>query len=147
MANPSDYDRRYLGGILFFNERDFFEAHEVWESLWLDCAGPERRFYQALIQAAVALYHYGNGNVRGATKLFRSSKAYMDQYPSPYLGFDAVSFWQQMHRCFASLIVDGAETRDPVPLDERLIPTITLNPHPESWPCMAEFQTDEDNDS
>src|SRR5947209_4264322 len=39
----AEYDPRYLGGILFFNMRDFFEAHEVWESIWLDCAGPERR--------------------------------------------------------------------------------------------------------
>ncbi len=59
-----DYDARYLGGVRFFNEGDFFEAHEVWEDLWLNTAGPERRFYQGLIQAAVALYHFGNGNLR-----------------------------------------------------------------------------------
>jgi uncharacterized protein len=145
MANLCDYDRRYLGGILFFNERDFFEAHEVWESLWLDCAGPERRFYQSLIQAAVALYHYGNGNVRGATKLFRSSKAYMDQYPSPYLGFDAVLFWQQMHHCFASLLAEGERADPPLPLDESLIPTIALDPRPDSWPTMDEFHTNEED--
>src|SRR5262245_57419384 len=56
------YDPRYLAGVLFFNRRDFFEAHEVWEDLWQECTGPERKFVQALIQAAVALYHFGNGN-------------------------------------------------------------------------------------
>src|SRR5437016_6901403 len=104
MANSAtEYEPRYLGGILFFNERDYFEAHEVWESLWLECAGPERRFYQALIQAAVALYHFGNGNVRGAMKLYASSKAYMDNFGSPYLGLDSAAFWKQMALCFADL--------------------------------------------
>jgi len=49
-----------------------------------DCGDTDRRFYQALIQAAVALYHYGNGNLRGASKLYGTSKAYMDKYPSPH---------------------------------------------------------------
>jgi predicted metal-dependent hydrolase len=147
MAGSIAYDRRYLGGILFFNERDFFEAHEVWESLWLDCAGPERRFYQALIQAAVALYHYGNGNVRGATKLFRSSKAYMDQYASPYLGLNTVGFWEEMQKCFASLLQEELPTAQPAALREELIPTITLEPSPDSWPEMEEFETDEDEEA
>src|SRR5947209_20462200 len=100
MTEPAPaYDPRYLGGILFFNEHDYFEAHEVWESLWLECAGPERRFIQALIQAAVALFHFGNGNLRGTAKLYRSGRAYMEAYRSPYLGLDISDFWRQMERC------------------------------------------------
>ena len=72
-----DYDVRYLGGVRFFNDGDFFEAHEAWEGLWLETSGPERRFYQGLIQAAVALYHFGNGNLRGAVKLYGSSLGYL----------------------------------------------------------------------
>jgi predicted metal-dependent hydrolase len=139
MANKAaDYEPRYLGGILFFNERDFFEAHEVWESLWLECAGPERRFYQALIQAAVALYHFGNGNVRGARKLYSSSKAYMDNYQSPFLGLDTGVFWRDMQHCFAELLASPDPNRTLKP-DEGLIPVITLEPPPESWPDPAEF--------
>ena len=52
----ADYEPRYLAGILFFNSHDFFEAHEVWEDLWADSHDDERRFYQGLIQAAVALF-------------------------------------------------------------------------------------------
>src|SRR5438477_916268 len=100
-SSVAAYDSRYLGGILFFNERDFFEAHEVWESLWMHCAGPERRFVQGLIQAAVALYHFGNGNLRGAVKLYHSGRDYMQRYGSPYLGLDSAAFWGQMERCFA----------------------------------------------
>jgi uncharacterized protein len=144
MTDPQPaYDPRYLGGILFFNEHDYFEAHEVWESLWLHCAGPERRFYQALIQAAVALYHFGNGNWRGALKLYRSSKAYMDAYPSPYLGLDAQRFWEAMERCFAPLLAHSNPDSNIRPKIS-LLPTIALDPEPQAWPDPAQFAADEE---
>jgi uncharacterized protein len=139
MADVTDaYEPRYLGGIVFFNEHEYFEAHEVWENIWLECAGPERRFYQALIQAAVALYHFGNGNLRGATKLYRSSRDYMVAYPTPYLGLDIPAFWQQMERCFAEVLAGSDPDRALRP-DEALLPTITLDPPPERWPEPGEF--------
>ncbi len=144
-SSASDYDPRYLGGILFFNERDFFEAHEVWESLWLDCVGPERTFYQGLIQAAVALFHFGNGNLRGAAKLFHTSRAYMERFPSPYLGLDILAFWQEMERCFADLFADPNPDRWLRP-DEKRIPLIALSPAPKTWPDLAEFASEEDAD-
>src|SRR5437868_2828922 len=78
-AHPP-YDPRYLAGIVLFNRGDFFEAHEAWEALWMDTAGPDKRFYQGLIQAAVGLCHFCNGNVRGAAKLYHSSRDYMSRY-------------------------------------------------------------------
>src|SRR5437899_3231342 len=84
--NPTEYDARYLAGVMFFNDRDFFQAHEVWEDLWADTQGDDHRFYQGLIQAAVGLYHFGNGNVRGAVKLYHSSLAYMQPYPALHWG-------------------------------------------------------------
>jgi hypothetical protein len=143
MAHSSpDYDRRYLGGILFFNARDFFEAHEVWESLWLEVAGPGRTFYQGLIQAAVGLYHFGNGNLRGAAKLYRSARSYMEPYGGFYEGMDIAGFWQQMELCFATLFADSNPDRHLRP-DEALIPVITLDPPPNTWPDPAEFESDE----
>jgi predicted metal-dependent hydrolase len=140
---PTDYDARYLAGIQLFNRRDFFEAHEVWEDLWQECAGPERRFYQGLIQAAVGLLHFSNGNLRGAVKLYRSGRDYMERFGSSYLGLDVAAFWQHMERCFAAVLA----TPDPdrrVELDETLIPTITLVPAPPIWPDPADFVEIED---
>jgi predicted metal-dependent hydrolase len=137
------YDERYLAGILFFNQHDFFEAHEVWEALWMDCAGPERRFYQGLIQAAVGLFHFGNGNVRGAAKLYHTSRAYMEPYGSPYLGLDSAAFWRQMERCFAPLLADPNPERALRP-DEELIPAIRLDPEPSHWPNPEDFVEDDE---
>src|SRR5437879_287850 len=40
-TNAAPYDPRYLAGIVLFNRGDFFEAHEVWEALWMESFGPE----------------------------------------------------------------------------------------------------------
>jgi predicted metal-dependent hydrolase len=137
-SSTADYDPRYLAGILLFNAHDFFEAHEVWEDLWLECTRPERSFYQGLIQAAVALLHFGNGNVRGAVKLYRTSRDYLLKYTSPFLGLDLTAFWQQMERCFAELLADPNPDRSREP-DEALMPAIRLDPPPATWPNPAEF--------
>jgi predicted metal-dependent hydrolase len=134
-----EYEPLYLAGILFFNRRDFFEAHEVWEDLWNNCSDVDRRFYQALIQAAVGLYHYGNGNLQGATKLYRTSKAYMDRYASPHLGLDCDAFWRQMAICFVPVHAETNLLRRDLRPDEALIPTITLDPPPAAWPDPEEF--------
>ncbi|MBI2805707.1 MAG: DUF309 domain-containing protein [Planctomycetes bacterium] len=131
-ADPAQYDSRYLAGVVLFNRGDFFEAHEVWELIWME-AGPDKKFYQALIQAAVALCHFCNGNGRGAIKLYRSSREYMGRYDARFLGLDQTVFWQQMDCCFADLLAMPDPTRA-VPIREELIPTITLTPAPDAWP-------------
>ncbi len=141
MADPMSYQPRYLAGIVLFNRQDFFEAHEVWEDLWQECCGPERRFYQALIQAAVALLHFGNGNVRGAAKLYRSSRDYMARYAPRYLGLDVDDFWRRMEYCFAELLAAGPDR--PVPLDEERIPQVALDPPPADWPDPADYEEHE----
>ena len=138
------YDPRYLGGVLFFNDGDYFEAHEVWEDLWMNAAGPERKFYQGLIQAAVALYHFCNGNLRGAIKLYHSSHDYMKGFAPSYLGLDVAGFSGQMERCCKELLSDSPPDRNTRPHDE-LLPVITLDPPPAAWPDLAAFEHVEDS--
>jgi uncharacterized protein len=133
-----DYDPRYLAGILLFNAGDFFEAHEVWEDLWADSHGPQRRFYQGLIQAAVGLCHFGNGNLNGAVKLYRSSRDYMKPCGSPFLGVDTDDFWNQMEVCFRPLLELPSPDRNTRPAEDRL-PRIELTPAPERWPDPEEY--------
>src|SRR5438552_8859216 len=125
MEPVAGHDPRYLAGILFFNQRAFFEAHEVWEDLWAESAGLERSFYQGLIQAAVGLFHFSGGNLRGAAKLYHTSRAYMEPCGSPFLGLDVVAFWRQMERCFAGVL--ASENPEPAlrPVEEQM-PIITL---------------------
>jgi hypothetical protein len=137
------YDPRYLAGIVLFNRGDFFEAHEAWEALWMETATPEKKFYQGLIQAAVALCHFCNGNLRGAQKLFRSGREYMQRFGSPFHGLDQDRFWQQMERCFEK-VLNAQNLDERLTPDEELIPTIELQPAPLAWPDPAEYVDEEE---
>ena len=143
----TDYEPLYLAGVALFNSREFFEAHEVLEDLWNECPNEDRRFYQAVLQAAVALHHFGNGNLRGAVKLFGTAKAYMEPYPNPHHGLDRVVFWQAMSACFTEVFRDGQDMlrRDLHP-DPDMIPTITLDPPPAEWPDPHQFLRENDDE-
>jgi predicted metal-dependent hydrolase len=131
-----DYDPRYLTGVLLFNRQDYFEAHEAWEDLWAESHESTRRFYQGLIQAAVGLCHFANGNLRGALKLYRTSRGYMEGLETPFLGVDLPQFWKQMDACFAELLTNPEAAAAPI-LSGELLPAIELAPAPEEWPVLS----------
>jgi len=129
-----DYDSRYLQGIEYFNDCEFFEAHEIWEELWSDCQGPSRKFYQGLIQAAVCLHHFGNGNLHGARKLYYSCRErYLEQYRPLYLGVDLDRFLEQLEAC-CRLILDEDADLSQVEIDAETIPEIHLRCSPGEAP-------------
>jgi predicted metal-dependent hydrolase len=119
------YDPRYHQGIEHFNECDFFEAHEVWEELWQDDQSPSRRFYQGLIQVAVCLHHFGNGNTRGARKLYYSCQKYLDDYRPFHMGLNVDQLLQQLQTCCAE-ILNSSEDFPKVELIVDSIPEIHL---------------------
>jgi predicted metal-dependent hydrolase len=100
-SDAAGYEPLYLAGIEKFNACDYYESHEVWEELWTEYRGPSRQFYQGLIQAAVALYHFGNGNIRGARKLHGSVHRYLEPYAPRHLGLDVTSFLGSFDTCLA----------------------------------------------
>lgn len=64
-------DPRFLKGIELFNDREFFECHEILEDLWNDQQEPDKQLTQGILQIAVAYYHYLRGNYAGTCKLFK----------------------------------------------------------------------------
>lgn len=122
---PSEYDPLYLKGIEYFNECDFFEAHETWEELWTEYRGDARKFYQGMIQVAVALHHFGNGNTRGAKKVYSTSCTYLQEYPSFYQGLDLEKFLNEYQACFAE-VLESTEEIPHIDIDPELIPEIHL---------------------
>jgi hypothetical protein len=60
--------------IALWNERLFFEVHEVLEAEWTRAAGDERQALQGVIQIGVALHHQAHGNARGARTLMREGR-------------------------------------------------------------------------
>jgi uncharacterized protein len=121
------YDPLYLRGIAHFNACDFFEAHEVWEELWKEYSGPLRLFYKGLIQAAVALHHFGNGNIRGARKVYGTSRNYLVNYGPACCGLDLEKFLAELDACFAE-VQQCEEDYPDIEIDPELIPEIELDP-------------------
>ena len=121
----SAHDPRYLEGIEHFNKCDFFEAHEVWEELWADTQGPPRRFYQGLIQVAVCLHHFGNGNIRGAKKVYYGSAGYLEPYRPKHMGLDLDKFLAEMKACFTD-VIESREEFPQIEIDPEKIPEIHL---------------------
>ncbi|NJK61833.1 MAG: DUF309 domain-containing protein [Synechococcaceae cyanobacterium SM2_3_1] len=63
-----------------FNAAEYYACHDTLEALWTEALDPERRFYQGLLQAAVAYYHLERGNWRGAVLLLGESIAKLEDY-------------------------------------------------------------------
>lgn len=64
---------RFERGRALFDRGLYFEAHEVWEEIWLTSGGSERRVLQALIQIAAG-YHkaFQERNAQGCVRLLEA---------------------------------------------------------------------------
>jgi hypothetical protein len=83
---PHEKHERFERGLAHFNAREFFEAHEVWEEIWLTEDEPERTFLQGLIQIAAAFHHYRRGNSEGAESLLAAGILKIARFQHNYRG-------------------------------------------------------------
>jgi predicted metal-dependent hydrolase len=81
-----DESQIFRQGIDHFNARRFFEAHEVWEELWLRAPEPEKNFLQGLIQLAAGWHHYLRGNSSGAESLLAAGVVKLSRCPETHRG-------------------------------------------------------------
>ena len=129
---PPDVERKlYYDGIQLFNEKEFFEAHEVWEDAWHMAYGTKFEFYQGMIQCAVALEHYRRSNPRGVLSLFESYNKHFADVPDVFMGLEVKTFLERMR-----VVLEPVLTANPVPqrgqieLDPLRAPTIQLKYDP-----------------
>ena len=71
-------------GIEQFNSQDFYACHDTLEALWMEAGEPEKKFYQGILQIAVALYHLENQNWRGAVILLGEGINRINYYQPSY---------------------------------------------------------------
>tara|TARA_Y100001960_G_scaffold168536_1_gene176950 strand:- start:83 stop:466 length:384 start_codon:yes stop_codon:yes gene_type:complete len=63
----------FIKGLVEFNDRNFYDAHEYWEELWSDYKLENPLIIQGLIQFAVGCFHLSNLNRNGAIGLFNKT--------------------------------------------------------------------------
>lgn len=94
-------DPRYGAFVEAFNAGRYFEAHEILEDFWLHYSGPDRRFYQGLIQVAVAAHHYTRGNILGAERVASSARRNLTPWLPKYARLDAQRLLDWLDRSVA----------------------------------------------
>jgi predicted metal-dependent hydrolase len=73
-------------GVEQFNAREFWEAHESWELVWLPAPEPDKTFLQGIIQVSAGFYHFTESNLAGARSLLRRGLAKLERCPGDYRG-------------------------------------------------------------
>jgi hypothetical protein len=115
-------DELRRGAVRCFNTRDWWMAHELFEELWRRHSGADdARVYQGLLQAAVCLYHFGNGNFGGARTLARSALELLKQIPGDAMGMRVSSFRDSFASVTAELFLPGNAAK---PLRPQSIPDL-----------------------
>lgn len=109
-------------GIQEFNDGDYFECHETLEDVWMIEAGPDRPFYQGLLQLSVGCFHLLNRNYAGAESQWSKAHAKLKDFGSQHLGVELKSLIPQILRCQEMLaMVQSGQHRE---FDFSIIPHI-----------------------
>lgn len=112
-------------GVEQFNQKQFYACHDTLEALWMEASQPQKTFYQAVLQIAVALYHLENSNLRGAAILLGEGINKLRNYPASYCGIDV----DDLLIASATLLSTLQQTDEHAALDieSLLLPKIVLS--------------------
>lgn len=109
-------------GIQEFNDGDYFECHETLEDVWMIEAGPDRPFYQGLLQLSVGCFHLLNRNYVGAESQWSKAHAKLKDFGDQHLGVELKSLIPKILRCQEMLaMVQSGQHRE---FDLSIIPHI-----------------------
>ena len=96
MNEEEKKEQLFFEGLQAYEEKDFFEAHELWEELWSEYYLDDKTFIQGLIQLAVSFVHLGNGNLNGAKSLMKKSGDKFSSYSGLHRGINIDKLKQQI---------------------------------------------------
>jgi predicted metal-dependent hydrolase len=121
-------------GIVLFNGRKFWEAHEVWEDIWQHHPEDGRFFIQALIQLAAAYHQLLRKIYRGFAIHIRRARERLRLFPAMFLGIDAAALLLTIDQSIG--ILDAKENLEDVDFSKIEIPEITILPSQSGsgWP-------------
>lgn len=105
-----------------FNAGEWFECHETLEELWVGEKGELRDFYQGLLQIAVALYHWRNGNLKGAMGLLQKGAHCLSRVTAHCQGVDVARLIADAGKVEEALAALGEERMEE--LGPHLIPML-----------------------
>ncbi|MGK7895062.1 MAG: DUF309 domain-containing protein [Xenococcus sp. (in: cyanobacteria)] len=78
----------FVQGIEQFNQQQFYQCHDTLEAIWIEAAELDKRFYQVILQIAVACHHLSELNWRGAVILLGEGIRRLHDYQPDYQDID-----------------------------------------------------------
>jgi uncharacterized protein len=87
----SDETERLNSGLALFNSGKFWEAHEVWETIWQLRSEDGRFFIQGLIQLAAGYHQLRRRIYRGFLIHLKQAEERLSLFPSDFLGIDVAA--------------------------------------------------------
>jgi predicted metal-dependent hydrolase len=126
----TDAPLAWLQGIQEFNAREYYACHDTLEALWMDSVDPDKKFYQGVLQIAVACYHLHNRNWRGAVTLLGEGIGRLPYYQPVYAGIDVIQLIQDSRNllnALQSIGTDGIDDFvDRLSEDSRILPMVNV---------------------
>ena len=107
-----------------FNRGDWYDCHETLEDLWIGSEDEPRWFYQGLLQIAVALLHWRNGNYGGSVSLLVSGVDYLQRVRPICQRIEVATLITEADRFREELVKLGPERMAELPRE--LIPKMHL---------------------
>ncbi len=117
-------------GIEEFNAGEWFECHETLEELWVGSSGTDRDLFQGILQVAVALHHWREGNFAGAVHLLQNGVVLLGRVDPVCRGVDVAALVRSAGAFRETLEELGPDRMEA--LDRRMIPCIRPAPS-SSW--------------
>jgi hypothetical protein len=141
-------------GIVLFNRRQFFEAHEVWEDGWRRAQGDEQTLLHGLIQVAAGFHKLQCEQPSGTASLLTKAAGKLAAIPEDFLDLDlrplraSVETWKETATRSAELRTTGYDASSlpllPAPrrrlFERRLHSQIEIEaPSRRVWDVLADF--------
>ena len=114
-------------GIHQFNQRHFYQQHDLLEALWMETPTPVRDLYRAILQVGIAYYQIERGNANGALKMLWRSKQWLAILPNVCQGVDVEQLRQDAQAVEQALL--ALPPHELSLFDHRLLRPIVLLPN------------------
>jgi uncharacterized protein len=108
-------DPAFWEGVEQFNQQEFYACHDTLEAIWMEAMEPQRTFYQGILQIAVALYHLGNDNLRGAAILLGEGTHRLRHYQPSYADVNITALITQSTELLTTLQQAQVSENPPLP--------------------------------
>ena len=97
------FSNNAIKGLIAFNAREFYPAHEYFESAWRETPHESRILYRALLDLSGGFFRLAQNRPDAAWKFFVKALNWLEQLPSLCCGLDLAKIILNIRSILAAL--------------------------------------------